>query len=306
MQRNLSIDILKIVMAFLVVGLHGRIFLDYSYSMYYLFVQGFTRLAVPTFLIISGYYFYDIQTKETYHQWIKRLFYLYAIWTIIYSPCWFVWSYRVLLPLFLGYWHLWYLIGALYAFVLVWWMRRLSPSIQTGMMITCALIGLFLQYNYNYGFTHQLDFLYRFGNRIYMNGLFQCLPFILMGYLIRRFSLDKKKMNEWLWLAVALLYFVAEVAINYRYNGKDFDLLFNLYLLCPVLFLFCLNRKIPSNNKTLALYSTGIYLTHAGFLIYLRKYVFLTNTPYIFVCFVLSVIVTFLLIKLKKKFKYIL
>ena len=58
-MRNNNIDILKIVMAFLVVALH--IFPVFGIDgpeglISYEIANGITRIAVPTFFIISGYF----------------------------------------------------------------------------------------------------------------------------------------------------------------------------------------------------------------------------------------------------------
>ena len=51
MERNLSIDILKVILAIAVVFLHTRIFYDLSTLLSHVFVQGIFRLAVPIFIV---------------------------------------------------------------------------------------------------------------------------------------------------------------------------------------------------------------------------------------------------------------
>lgn len=63
MQRNLSLDFLKIVLSFFVVGLHCSFLIDVNTDAYFATVRGIFRLAVPIFLIISGYYF--LRNKRT-------------------------------------------------------------------------------------------------------------------------------------------------------------------------------------------------------------------------------------------------
>ncbi len=55
MQRNLYVDVLKLVMAFLIVALHGQMFYEVNDLVYYIFHEGVTRLGVPVFLLISGF-----------------------------------------------------------------------------------------------------------------------------------------------------------------------------------------------------------------------------------------------------------
>ena len=65
MERNLSIDILKVILAIAVVFLHTRIFYDLSTLLGHVFVQGIFRLAVPIFLVITGYYFFYQMERKT-------------------------------------------------------------------------------------------------------------------------------------------------------------------------------------------------------------------------------------------------
>lgn len=50
LTRNISLDVLKLTMAFMVLGLHAGFLSDYSKSGEFLFVNGIFRIAVPIFL----------------------------------------------------------------------------------------------------------------------------------------------------------------------------------------------------------------------------------------------------------------
>lgn len=58
MSRKISLDILKLLMSFMVVGLHAGFLGDVDLLGEYLTVNGIFRLAVPTFLVINGFYFF--------------------------------------------------------------------------------------------------------------------------------------------------------------------------------------------------------------------------------------------------------
>lgn len=51
MNRNFSLDILKLFMAFMVVGLHAGFLGDFTSLGEYLSVNGIFRIAVPIFLV---------------------------------------------------------------------------------------------------------------------------------------------------------------------------------------------------------------------------------------------------------------
>jgi hypothetical protein len=289
-ERNLSIDILKLILSVGVVGLHGNIFSDFSPLLSYLFVNGLTRVAVPTFLIISGFYFFEIQAKEQFLKWIKRLFLLYLIWMFIYFKFWFNSNYIITLTF--GYWHLWYLIGAVEAFIFLWCIRNLKFKYLLIITILCALSGLFLQYNINYNFTEIRKLIY-----FYRNGLLLCFPFIMVDYFINKYNI-MNRYKKWTIqsLLAGIFLLIAEAYFNYKYGRKGFDILFSLYFLCPILFLYASNIKHYSKNKTISMYSTGIYLTHGFVLICIRKLNVLTDTPTVIVTILLSILLNLLCI----------
>lgn len=55
--RNGALDVLKIAMAFIVVGMHAGFLTDISPIAAYLTANGLFRIAVPVFLLINGYFF---------------------------------------------------------------------------------------------------------------------------------------------------------------------------------------------------------------------------------------------------------
>lgn len=58
MGRQISLDIFKLLMSFMVVGLCAGFLGDVDLLGEYLAVNGIFRLAVPTFLVINGFYFF--------------------------------------------------------------------------------------------------------------------------------------------------------------------------------------------------------------------------------------------------------
>ena len=81
-MRNLSVDVLKIVMAIFVVLLHMHFLKNVYPTLSYVLVNGLFRLGVPVFLIVTGYYFYFVDDILKLKKWLVRLFILYAIWTV--------------------------------------------------------------------------------------------------------------------------------------------------------------------------------------------------------------------------------
>lgn len=74
MQRNFSIDIVKTLAALLVICIHTG----------YPFVVGdywvaFCRVAVPLFLLVSGYYYQNVIDKKKITAYYKKILLLLSI-----------------------------------------------------------------------------------------------------------------------------------------------------------------------------------------------------------------------------------
>jgi hypothetical protein len=310
-ERNLSIDILKLLLSFSVVGLHGAVFSDFSPFLSHLFVNGLARIAVPVFLIISGFYFFEIRTTKQFINWIKRLLFLYIIWMTIYAFFWLRLSrFEIILDLLLGYRHLWYLIGAVQAFILLWFLRNVNSKTLIIIAALCAIFGLVIQYNALYSFIYNpADEL---GISLQRSGLAVCFPFAVIGYLINKYNFINIKKNVKVALAGSIILLMLESSLNYKYSYLGMDLLISLYVVCPLLFIYVSNKKYYSNNKSLAHYSTGIYLVHMFVLMMIwileDKHILckLGSTPIVIITILLSVAITYFLIILRKKIKYIL
>lgn len=75
-------------MQFLVLCLHSRPFMDNKY-MDYIFTNMITTLAVPIFATYTGFFLFqkkDIYNGRKVFLYVKRLFILYCIWTVLYLP----------------------------------------------------------------------------------------------------------------------------------------------------------------------------------------------------------------------------
>jgi peptidoglycan/LPS O-acetylase OafA/YrhL len=75
----LANDSLKLFLAVMVIGLHANLFFDTSPLANQLFVNGISRIAVPTFFIINGYYLSGaMKDTASFLSWAKRIALAYA------------------------------------------------------------------------------------------------------------------------------------------------------------------------------------------------------------------------------------
>lgn len=183
-SRQASLDVVKFFAAFMVVVIHtgfsGKLGLG---------AVSFSRIAVPLFFMITGYY-YPVMTKNGIWRHVKKIIFwtlaatlFYFLWNVIQSftgectggladkftfksiACW------VLLNETPVSGHLWYFYALLYIFVILYitekwhrqtWLYRLLPLL------------LIFNYYQSYG-----SLLY------YRNFLFTGLPYVLLGCLFR-------------------------------------------------------------------------------------------------------------------------
>ena len=163
-KRYNAIDVMKMIMAFNVVGIHVGTYFDLNYSSNVNFVLD---MAVPFFFICSGFFIQNKVSKSNdLFCVLKRSFVrylkLYLLWHIIYFPV----ALRFLLVnshdfkenliycvhnfLFVGEivlsWPLWYLHGLIVSIILVYFLYKIKLSlIQIWIVsIMLMLLGYFI------------------------------------------------------------------------------------------------------------------------------------------------------------------
>ena len=271
-MRNNNLDLLKILLAFLVIALHifpvtklkgieGLI----SYEI----ASGITRIAVPTFFLISGY-FLRHKLEDTAYLWRygKRILLLYAVWQLLYLPDlihyynigWYSKT-NVLFKLIYGYWHLWYLLASVLAVGLLYWSRHFTVRVKAVLVVVLLLFGYAFQIAIQSKYLHNLNgqFLYELIGTT-RNFLFFAFPMMLIGTLYEYWkdSISKiKKGYLFLWMLL-----LGEVYFYYQYKVGAMDFLFVLPLLSMVTFYICNEAHTFSTIGISPTLSLGIYLCH--------------------------------------------
>lgn len=315
MDRNVALDILKLSMAFMVVGIHAEFLRDFSAAWSYFTAFGIFRIAVPVFLLISGFYFYQTLENNKAALWFKRCLLLYCFWMIVYSVFWFKPTELSLKMFFIqivvGYYHLWYIAGMIGAAVILLVIRRFNSPTLIVISIAIYLIGVIIQYAGNYHVVEnaRLDNIINI-NFVHRNALFFSLPFFCIGYLIHKHNIHKliSFTTAQLLTAIGVALLSAEIYFNYVAPGRDggFDNFFSLIILCPALFILFMHINLFSNTKNIALYATAIYFVHPLFLLPLTGLLATQATLFTLVVIALSVIAAYFLIAINKKAKFIL
>lgn len=309
-MRSLSIDILKIVLAFFVVFLHMHVLRDAYPSLSYVLVNGLFRIAVPVFLIISGYYFFYIDDFKRLKKWSVKILLLYIIWSAVYFQFWKEKDNYTLNILF-GYHHLWYLIGTFFSGLILFAVRKSSIKVLSLLILLFFCCGYAIQllgniHYYKGSFDKTLN-LYP----TYRNFLFVCFPFLTMGFLIKKFEIDIRKKPSFFIVLISISLVIFEAFLNdkvFHLNQKEsIDLLFSLLFACPVLFLYCKNLPAKTDSKILASISTAIYLIHPFLMELIYKSPYPIIQQYQNILFTVSLLVSsLLLVLINRKLKYLL
>ncbi len=200
-MRNNNLDILKVIMAFLVVALH--IFpvskLDGLEGLIsYEIASGITRIAVPTFFLISGYFLRNKLNDRAYlWKYAKRILLLYITWQILYLPDlirfyklgWFN-RFDMVLKLIYGYWHLWYLLASVVAVGLLYCVRNSSVFSKWVLIISLLTFGYVFQILIQSDVLHcylDIQFVYVVIGTT-RNFLFFAFPMMLLGTLYEQWK----------------------------------------------------------------------------------------------------------------------
>ena len=313
MNRNIALDILKLVLAFMVVGLHAGFLHGISSLGEYLTVNGLFRIAVPIYLLINGFHFYPVLVEKKVAGWIRRVACLYAFWMMVYAYFWFRPSeisfnqlLEILHTIIFGYFQLWYLPGLIGAALVIYALERFWKKLLPPSIFILFLIGVAIQYVVNY---EVFGGLFSDGSSdhdwIHKNFLFFSFPFFGIGYLINKFGIDKKiTLRQLVISSVAgCVLLFGESYFNYVGSSLfvGFDNLASLLIVCPSIFLLFTKIHIRGESKNISLYASGIYLVHAFFLNAYRKYTHFDGTMLTLVVIMSSIPAVYLLIMINKK-----
>ncbi len=274
-KSNATIDIVKLIMAFLVVGIHtepfgGVFWLDKGFGI-------ITRMCVPFFFVASSYFFF--RKEGSPFKYVKRLFILYALWSLIYLPFDIPELATMSVPQILvrylwnGNDHaLWYLCGSIAGFLIVYLLSKfLSPKKVLILSLFFLLIGC-LKSTYapvwEELFTIPIyDFL---GSR---NGLFYAFPYYAMGLFIakRDPAPTPGLARNLVGFAVSfILLCVESVLLVLIFHAETTILWISVFPLIYNLFMIVLNVRIPMDSKYsrhIRQLSTIIYVTHGLYMI---------------------------------------
>lgn len=324
---KLSFDKARLIAAFLVIAVHTYPFLSISPTIDILFSHIFCRIAVPLFLMITGYFIIPkaLENKENLKQYIMKIIKLYFLVSIFY----------LLILLYAGSWknitiislvkdilingvfyHLWYFPALILGLPICYFLMKKWKGINlTILLLILYLIGL-LGDSY-YGLFSKIEMLRKFYDKIFLifdytrNGLFYAPIFLYLGYYINEKKYSISKSLNILLLVISIVLMEIEGYLLYSLNFIRHDSMY-VFLLPVMFFLFCfLVSHQEKTNKKYRNIATTIYITHPFFIIIVNHIVKwiplkIEIIDHHFICYLVVSLISLLFSILYCKFKEIL
>ncbi len=305
--REGSLDLLKLALAFMVVGLHGNVLREAGNTVG-VPVQAMLRLAVPTFFLISGL-FLERMSPAQMKTWVWRLVVLYLGWSVVYAVPWLVSgprdSLQIVTALVFGHHHLWFLTALIGAGLILQGLRDLGSTALLSLAALSFGMGVGLQYAGNYHLFANAaidDLINQFW--VYRNFLFFGFPFLILGFLISRHCDALRLSRPTLMLAMlsGLALLLAERAVNvWLTQGREtFDLMVALPFVAVPLLLWVRSFEVSCDTRAIASIATTVYLIHVLILDWMTARGGLTETPTVIVTAGISCLAGYLFVRLRR------
>lgn len=295
-------------MATMVVALHTHWLSRSNPLVDQLTVNGLFRMAVPVFFLINGYYAFDAIDGGRTGAWLKRILQIYLFWAVVYLPAYLPhpgpagFGLRDFLGnLVFGYWHLWYMVALALAGSLLWQLRAGSSQALLGLAVGLFAIGLALELARLRG----ADFI---PVKLYRNFLLDALPFLLIGYVLRRDAVTGSLPGLWILSIVGLAGIVVESLVERRIAAPstEADLFVSLLVLCPAVFLLVRRLPFVTASDRWSKASSAIYFTHVGFLLLGERLGIASGLPLFGFVLGLSALASWPLIALSRRLRFVL
>ena len=336
-KRIYYLDILRVIACLAVIMIHSSCdYVMYKTTNFNFWVgdifDGFARIGVPLFVMISGTLLLDEKydySKEKLIKHIKKMIMFFVFWSFIYCLLFNIIGQvfilhknlsisKIINAFVQGYYHLWYiyLIIGLYLILplLRLWVNNKNKKyveyfIVLSMIFNFLIPQLIIIGNcYGNAFIGINDIICSKLCLQYVGGF---TTYFILGWYINNYEIKHKKLIYLLGTAGVLISIIGTYILETGFYG---NLSLNVLLYTSAIFIFVKNIKVKENKLVLFIskYSLGIYAIHAIFIYILNKALLrinftnaLINIPVVFILtFILSTICAYMISKIPflKKF----
>ncbi|WP_238886898.1 acyltransferase [Clostridium sp. YIM B02551] len=299
------IDVLRLLFAVAVVSIHTMAFHSINENLWIATSMGISRLAVPFFFMVSGYFLFDrIQLKKEPKATLKRLLILYLSWVTIEIIALFpivlsslgappiMLIERLLLVGITG--SLWYISSLIITIFII------SPLLKKDKIFILLLIGFVLYLFGTTGDTYYglfqatlINPLIKGYTSIFMMpqiGVTESILFVSLGAFINKYKLNKKIKKAGLLSIISIILLLVEAFIlNKTGVSKDANMYLSAIIAAPLILIWAINysKNISTKiSKACREYSIGIYCSHQIIMIWLSVLapILFANTMIRFIC----------------------
>lgn len=278
LMQKMNLDVWRFIAALMVVAIHVYPFTFISENFDYLITRVLFRIAVPIYLMITGYFVLPktLNDKTELILYIKKIAVLYLISIVIFLPINIYNGYFKNINilsiiadiLFNGtFYHLWYFPSLILGLLLVYFLlKKFSSRVVGIILLSLYIIGLFGD-NY-YGIVNSFEVIKDFYDVIFFifdntrNGLFYVPIFLYIGLFVRKYSF-KISIRRWKLLIILnfllLLFEGLVLSINNIPRHTSMYISLIPLSLCVFYFLVLTSNGI---NKRVRKYSSIIYVIH--------------------------------------------
>lgn len=295
MKRNNTIQMTRLICAFMVIAIHTFLFKEVSYYLNHITVNAFCRFAVPFFFMITGYFYEKKESSAYIKHYNIKIIKIFLLWALIYFPFDFI--YRQLIvkdisfskalnayihdSMFGGFngafYHLWYLIAVIVAFSLLNFISEVGFLNKKYIKILFLFLyilglsgtsyhGMWERFNLGYIITSYERFF-----STTRNGIFFGLPFVWLGYTIAKKDITVYSYKELIYKIIfSFLFLCTEITVLDLYKVPHFlfgydmtiGLIFYSYYLFILILKDPIKKEIIKTDLSLNIYLTqGIFLT---------------------------------------------
>lgn len=298
-----GLDYFKLFAAFLVIAIHTSPLSSFSSSADFIFTRILARMAVPFFLMVTGYFllpqylFEHIKDFRPLFLSIKKTLLLYAAAIVLYLPVNFyagqlhganIFDFFRMLVFDGTLYHLWYLPASVIGVLLVILMSR-KLSFRAIVGIALVLYGFGLLGDSYFGFVSNSDLLreiYEAMFRVFSytrNGIFYAPVFLVMGAGMKKIQRGRKKTTIMLGFVLSVLLMICEGLTLNHLDVQRHDSMYICLLPC-MYFLFQIVLSVKKSPvKPLRTISTWIYIIHPLFIVLVRGAAKFTHLESIFI-----------------------
>lgn len=239
-----SIDLLKLIMAFIVIAIHTQPLYNVGNENIIKIYTIFTQYAVPFFFLSSGFLI-GIKLEQpldseknivNIKKQLKKIVKLYVIWTLVYSPlaiyeyisngtpfmqaCLLYIKGLVFVGEHYNSWHLWYLLSTVYSFVMIVFLIKRKFSLKQILLISgfTSLISITCTQlvEYPYELPQNLYMINRIIRGTIINGrILLGMVYIPLGIYLSQKTFSKHINWIGLILGLVLMYIINNKIVSY-------------------------------------------------------------------------------------------